>query len=336
MEDRGTGNGPGGRGAGSSADGTVPVATLIRLLGAVGVDPPSVRSAVSRLKRRGLLVAAKTADGAAGYAPSEAAVQLLDDGDRRIFGRLDAYCCATRPGAGGFAQCARSGQPAQPGQRTQPAQPDQPAQPGESSRSASRSASASGLGPASGAGPGPGPEKEPGDWLLAVFSVPEQERHKRHLLRSRLARLGFGTAAPGVWIAPALLREETRHTLERLGLASYVDLFQGEHAGFAPTADAVRRWWDLDALAARHHAFLATHEPVLQRWARRKTVPPADAYRDYLLALDSWRALPYADPGLPPGLLPDDWPGERSARVFAGLHERLRDAGAEFVRTQSG
>ncbi|MFF7948037.1 PaaX family transcriptional regulator C-terminal domain-containing protein [Streptomyces griseorubiginosus] len=43
------------------------------------------------------------------------------------------------------------------------------------------------------------------------------------------------------------------------------------------------------------------------------------------------RRLPYADPGLPAPLLPADWPGERAAAVFRGLHERLRDAGATFV-----
>ncbi|MEU1672722.1 PaaX family transcriptional regulator C-terminal domain-containing protein [Streptomyces roseifaciens] len=241
----------------------VPIAALIRLLGAVGVDSPSVRSAVSRLKRRGLLVADRTPDGAAGYGLSEAARQLLDDGDRRIYGRV-------------------------------------------STRTA-------------------------GGWLLAVFSVPEEERHKRHLLRSRLARLGFGTAAPGVWIAPAHVHDETRHTLERLGLSSYVDLFKGSHVGFEPTAEAVGRWWDLASLAGQHHAFLAAHEPVLRRWARRRVVPPRDAYRDYLLALDSWRHLPYADPGLPGGLLPADWPGVRAARVFGALHSRLREAGARFV-----
>ena len=47
--------------------GPVPVAELIRLLAAVGVDAPSVRSSVSRLKRRGLLLPARTAQGAAGY-----------------------------------------------------------------------------------------------------------------------------------------------------------------------------------------------------------------------------------------------------------------------------
>jgi phenylacetic acid degradation operon negative regulatory protein len=242
--------------------GPVPVAELIRLLAAVGVDAPSVRSSVSRLKRRGLLVPARTAEGAAGYELSPDARQLLQDGDRRVY--------ATAP---------------------------------------------------------------PGDegWVLAVFSVPESERQKRHVLRSRLAGLGFGTAAPGVWIAPARLYEETRHTPERLHLYPYVDFFRGAHLGFAPTAESVARWWDLAAIAKEHEAFLDRHAPVLHTWEGRAETPPEEAYRDYLLALDSWRHLPYTDPGLPAHLLPDDWPGARSAAVFRGLHERLRDAGAEFA-----
>lgn len=245
----------------------LPVAELIRLLAVLGVDAPSVRSSVSRLKRRGLLLPRRTADGAAGYALSDDARQLLDDGDRRIY------------------------------TRTEPKLSD--------------------------------------GWVLAVFTVPEAERHKRHLLRSRLGRLGFGTAAPGVWIAPARLYEETRHTLERLELSSYVDLFRGEHLGYAATAEAVARWWDLPAIAKLHEEFLAAHEPVLRTWTATRTASAGsaeDAYRDYLFALDSWRRLPYADPVLPAELLPQDWPGARSAEVFAALHERLRDRGAEFVQ----
>ncbi|MFC8128081.1 PaaX family transcriptional regulator C-terminal domain-containing protein [Streptomyces sp. NPDC057302] len=249
---------------GRAAPGPVPVADLVRLLAPVGVDAPSVRSSVSRLKRRGLLVPARTAAGAAGYALSPDARQLLEDGDRRIYAAPPA---------------ARQG----------------------------------------------------GGWVLAVFSVPESERQKRHVLRSRLAGLGFGTAAPGVWIAPAHLYEETRHTLERLQLSSYVDLFRGEHLGFAATADAVARWWDLTSIAKEHEAFLDRHEPVLRSWQGRGDTPPDEAYRDYLLALDSWRRLPYADPGLPGELLPPGWPGDRSAEVFAALDRRLRDAGARFV-----
>jgi phenylacetic acid degradation operon negative regulatory protein len=247
---------------GRFAPGPVPVAELIRLLAAVGVDAPSVRSSVSRLKRRGLLLPERTAGGAAGYALSPAARQLLEDGDRRVY-------AAAAPRDEG--------------------------------------------------------------WVLAVFSVPESERQKRHVLRSRLAGLGFGAAAPGVWIAPARLYEETRHALARLRLDPYVDLFRGEHLGFAATTEAVARWWDLTAIAKQHEAFLDAHAPVLHAWERRADTPPEEAYRDYLLALDSWRHLPYADPGLPAELLPGDWPGARSAAVFRDLHERLRDAGAEFA-----
>ncbi|WP_128374829.1 PaaX family transcriptional regulator C-terminal domain-containing protein [Streptomyces cavernae] len=247
--------------------GPVPVAELIRLLGAVGVDAPSVRSAVSRLKRRGLLVPARTETGAAGYALSPEARQLLEDGDRRV------YATASPKDTG---------------------------------------------------------------WVLAVFSVPEAERHKRHVLRSRLAGLGFGTAAPGVWIAPARHYEETRHTLRRLRLDGYVDLFRGEHLGFAATSEAVARWWDLPAIAEQHEAFLDRHAPVLRRWESRADTPADEAYADHLRALDSWRHLPYADPGLPAGLLPGSWPGYRSAAVFRALHERLREAGAEFAGAQAG
>ena len=73
-------------------------------------------------------------------------------------------------------------------------------------------------------------------WLLAVFSVPEAERQKRHVLRSQLARLGFGTAAPGVWIAPAHLHDATVGALRRLGLDGYADLFRADHIAFGDLA----------------------------------------------------------------------------------------------------
>jgi phenylacetic acid degradation operon negative regulatory protein len=73
-----------GRGPGDGRP--VPIAALIRLLGAVDVDPPSVRSAVSRLKRRGV-IAAERRGGAAGYRLTEHGVAILEAGDARIFAR---------------------------------------------------------------------------------------------------------------------------------------------------------------------------------------------------------------------------------------------------------
>jgi phenylacetic acid degradation operon negative regulatory protein len=165
-------------------------------------------------------------------------------------------------------------------------------------------------------------------WVLAVFSVPESERHRRHLLRSRLARLGFGATAPGVWIGPSHLAEEARHTLERLELAPYVDLFHADYLAYADLRDAAARWWDLGAVQAGYaefsEQFLATDS---------ETVDDADAFATYLLALDAWRRMPYRDPGLPAELLPEDWRGTQAADIFFGLHNRLRGRGLSYVKS---
>ncbi|NUP51433.1 MAG: PaaX family transcriptional regulator [Catenulispora sp.] len=165
-------------------------------------------------------------------------------------------------------------------------------------------------------------------WVLAVFSVPESERHRRHLLRSRLSRLGFGTAAPGVWIAPSHLAEEARHTLERLELAAYVDLFHADYLAYADLRESAARWWDLGAVQAGYAEFSA-------QFLETDSDPAddAEAFATYLRALDAWRRMPYRDPGLPPELLPEDWHGVQAADIFFGLHDTLRARGLDYVRS---
>lgn len=165
-------------------------------------------------------------------------------------------------------------------------------------------------------------------WVLVVFSVPESERERRHTLRTQLARLGFGTAAPGVWVAPGHLAEEVGEVLRRLGLDGYVELFRGEHLGSEDPAAAVRTWWDLDGLQERYAEFLQRHAPPADGPATA-----AAAFADYVRLVTDWRRLPYADPGLPLELLPDGWAGERAAELFAELGERL--AGPALAHARS-
>jgi phenylacetic acid degradation operon negative regulatory protein len=244
--------------------GWMSVASMIRLLAQCGVDEPAVRSAVFRLKRRGLLDAERR-DGVAGYALSDEARHILDEGDRRIFARRRAT-------------------------------------------------------PADG-------------WVLAVFSVPESRRDQRHVLRSRLAWLGFGTVSAGVWIAPAHLYDEARETLQRDGLDVYVELFRGAQLPFTDTADRVSQWWDLPRLSERNQDFLSRYEPMATAYRRRADVDDAQAFADYATALTDWRRLPYLEPGLPLEMLPADWIGVRAADTFFELHERLAPAAHRFVES---
>ena len=65
------------------------VGSVVRLLGDLGVDSAGVRSSISRLKRRGVLQAVKVGS-AAGYALSGDSVEIIREGDVRIFDRRRA------------------------------------------------------------------------------------------------------------------------------------------------------------------------------------------------------------------------------------------------------
>jgi len=249
------------------AGGWLSVASLIKLMAEVGVDESGVRSSISRLKRRGILVAERV-NGAAGYALSLHARGILLEGDRRIFERPRA---------------------------------------------------------ASG-----------DDWLVAVFSVPESERDKRHLMRTRLSWLGFGTVASGVWIAPAHVEPQVRAVLARDMLSGYVDLFRARYVAFRPEPEQVASWWDLDGLERMYQDFVSRYGPLLRQWRRRRRADVRAAFADYVQVLTHWRRLPYLDPGLAPELLPTDWRGTQAADIFFELNERLAPAAHRHVAAVTG
>jgi phenylacetic acid degradation operon negative regulatory protein len=237
------------------------VASVVRLMADLGVDGQAARSSISRLKRRGVLCSERHG-GAAGYSLDGPTLEVLAEGDVRIFERVRAV--------------ADDG------------------------------------------------------WVVVVFSVPESEREKRHALRTSLTRLGFGTAAPGVWVAPGNLAPEARRTLDRRGLSGYVDIFNGDYFAFGDLRAKVRQWWDLDELTALYADFLGRHRPLRERIVEGGTTP-LEAFQIYVPMLTEWRRLPYRDPGLPLSLLPPDWNGETAGALFGELNAALRGPAREHA-----
>ena len=141
---------------------SLPVSSLVRLLGELGVEAAGVRSSVSRLKRRGILESTK-AGGIASYAIVPGRVDMFTEGDTRIFS--------------------------------------------------------------------PSHSSAEDKWLLVVFSIPETIRVKRHILRTELTRMGFGSVTSGVWIAPERTWVRAKQQLDRLGLENIPYNLQGPPIG---------------------------------------------------------------------------------------------------------
>lgn len=250
---------------GRPAGKAIPVSVVVSLLTRLGCEAASVRSSISRLKKKGVLASCKI-NGANGYALSPHLEPHMLAGDERIFS----------------PRATSIGDP----------------------------------------------------WLLASFSVPESQRQHRHKIRAGLARMGFGTVAPGLGIAPARLRAEALDYMHANGLSDYVEFFIADPTGPGDLQRKVAQWWNLDELESGYRTFVETFAAEADRWLSYMPESPdiyQQAFQAYVPLVTQWRRLPYLDPGLPLELLPSGWEGTTARRVFGDLNRVLRPMSARYM-----
>ena len=145
-------------------------------------------------------------------------------------------------------------------------------------------------------------------WLVVLCAVPEDQRAKRHHLRSRLAFAGFGFLTPTVAISPHTDREEVANAvLRELDLVGAGAVFHAEAGSLTPVHDLLHRAWDLDALADEYEAFIAA-------FAARRAATDVERFAALVELVHAWRRFPFVDPEIPERLLPRRWPGRRAKR----------------------
>lgn len=161
-------------------------------------------------------------------------------------------------------------------------------------------------------------------WCLVSFSIPESARSVRHQLRRRLQWIGAGVVSPALWICPGHLQAEVEQILQELDVRGWATLFPTSVPLPAGTLiEAAAQWWDLEALRREHLAFQGALATL-----------PAEPFAAYVQLIDRWRVLPYTDPGLPPSMLPTDWPGRRSFDEFARRSAELAAPAWAHVRAR--
>lgn len=168
---------------------------------------------------------------------------------------------------------------------------------------------------------GTGARSWDGQWRVAVFSVPEEQRDVRHAARTRLRWLGFAPLYDGVWISPRDAADEAARVLAELGVHSYTVL-TARVPPRVPQGAGPLAAWDLGELERRYDRFVAERAELLAR-TRAGAVGAAEALPARTAVMDTWRHFPNLDPELPAELLPAGWPRGRARAVFAELYDTL-------------
>ena len=163
-----------------------------------------------------------------------------------------------------------------------------------------------------------------GDWCVVTYSIPEDVRHLRDRLRTRLAWLGFGSLGNGIWICPHGVEERVAEMAEEMSLDSHLICFRARLRGATSRGDLVNRCWDLLALNQRYQAFLQRWRPELDRCAGASSSTGLSAEESFRLRfslMHQYRGFLLADPYLPRTLLPEEWHGYGADELFNDLLE---------------
>ncbi|MGY1495389.1 PaaX family transcriptional regulator [Streptomyces sp. QTS52] len=146
-----------------------------------------------------------------------------------------------------------------------------------------------------------------GTWTLLGFSLPESWQRQRHDLRSRLTWSGFGALYSGLWIAPGDV--DASALVSELGLAAHVKIFHASADDATDLGLMIRDTWDLDSIGARYADFD-------RRWSTWPGTGSDDPIGVRLRVISEWLDTIRADPRLPAGHLPPDWPARSAQETF--------------------
>jgi len=151
-----------------------------------------------------------------------------------------------------------------------------------------------------------------GKWRQIVFDIPEEIKAKREILRRKLNSLGFGMLQRSVYITPFNIGEELTEFLEENGLEEYAIVFEMERLSGESERELANVVWKLDKLFRRYLDFTNKWQGFLEK-------PNSELLKKFDECREEYFSILLDDPGLPPELLPDDWPFYQANKIFKTL-----------------
>jgi phenylacetic acid degradation operon negative regulatory protein len=168
-----------------------------------------------------------------------------------------------------------------------------------------------------------------GTWTMVAFTVSEDQRRLRPMLRARLQALGFAPLYDGLWVSPHAPDKELDIALQIAPPQSCTVIRASELP--ARSRLSVASAWNLDELGESYAEFIRTFRPVLRRLHSGR-VGSSEALVSRTRANYRWFVFAVTDPDLPEALLPSRWPRAVAHDLFVDLVDGLATLAVDRVR----
>jgi len=148
-----------------------------------------------------------------------------------------------------------------------------------------------------------------GQWLVAVFDIPEKQSQTRRDLREKLRELGFGMLQRSVWISPYDFSSLLKEFLENIGLADKVLLIGPSKIWVKDDKALAFKIFGLERINR-------AYEKLIEKWEERKEGENKKLTKEIK---SRYLEILAVDPFLPTALLPKDWWGDKATRLVREL-----------------
>lgn len=164
------------------------------------------------------------------------------------------------------------------------------------------------------------PGKWNNKWTVVQFQFDAKQRVQRDRLRSLLNVEGFATIGSGVFIHPRSPSRGLISAINSLKTREAITVFTGASLPAKDARTFAKSVWDLRAVSMRYQQF-RSHFGALP--SRVDTLADSTAFAARFALVFDYLGAAWADPELPPELLPRSWPGDKARTLARSLYEQL-------------
>ena len=167
-----------------------------------------------------------------------------------------------------------------------------------------------------------------GDYRGLVFSISEDHKEYRHVLRKLLKRHKFAALYPGFWIRPKLDHEDYSELEKKLcheGIG-YLLSFSSKPGIDRETANQI---WKIEEYNKNCHQFVQE----IHRIGKRTALDREEAFYYRTQYGRTGIKLITSNPNLPPQLLPSNWYGEKMIEEFFAWERALFTIALPFIQS---